>query len=152
MIKESVGEEYRPGFRKAVRGFGAIFMGTSGRNVFASRYLPGLGAVLLVFAAGSPPARAQQLAQYVYPPPVYVVPAPPPAPVYVYPAPVYAYRPPCVAVTPGPLGGAARGAGLGAIGGAIAGNAGKGAIIGAGVGVLGGIIRRNVARVSGGCY
>ncbi|HUH84955.1 MAG TPA: glycine zipper family protein [Stellaceae bacterium] len=120
--------------------------------MFASRLLPGLGAMLLGFAAGSPPARAQQLAQYVYPPPVYVVPAPPPAPVYVYPGPVYAYRPPCAAVARGPLGGAARGAGLGAIGGAIAGNAGKGAIIGAGVGIVGGILRRSVARASGACY
>ena len=60
--------------------------------------------------------------------------------------------PPCQAVTPGPLRGAARGAAGGAIFGAIGGNAGKGAAIGAGVGAVGGAIRRGTARSSGYCY
>ena len=47
-----------------------------------------------------------------------------------YPSPNYYGRPPCQAVTPGPLRGAARGAAGGALFGAIGGNAGKGAAIG----------------------
>jgi hypothetical protein len=50
-----------------------------------------------------------------------------------YPPPGY-YPPPCYAVTPGPMGGAARGAAGGAIIGAIGGNAGRGVAIGATVG------------------
>ena len=48
-----------------------------------------------------------------------------------YPPPSYYGRPPCPAVTPGPLRGAARGAAGGALFGAIGGNAGRGAAIGA---------------------
>src|SRR6202007_1900369 len=68
-----------------------------------------------------------------------------------YPPPSYYGRPPCQAVTPGPLRGAARGAAGGALFGAIGGNAGKGATIGAGVGPIGGAIRRGTARRSGDC-
>src|ERR1700730_5387475 len=45
-------------------------------------------------------------------------------PHYGYPPP--GYRPPCYAVTPGPLQGAGRGAAGGALIGAISGNAGRG--------------------------
>lgn len=69
-----------------------------------------------------------------------------------YPPPSYYVRPPCQAVTPGPLRGAARGAAGGALFGAIGGNAGRGAAIGAGVGAVGGAIRRGTARSSGYCY
>jgi len=69
-----------------------------------------------------------------------------------YPPPNYYGRPPCQAVTSGPLRGAARGAAGGALFGAIGGNAGKGAAIGAGVGAVGGAIRRATARSSGYCY
>ena len=62
------------------------------------------------------------------------------------------YRPPCYAVTPGPLRGAARGAAGGAIIGGIAGDAGKGAGIGAGIGLIGSAARRATARRSGACY
>lgn len=51
-------------------------------------------------------------------------------------------RPPCQAVTPGPLQGAGRGAAGGALIGAISGNAGRGAAIGAGFGALRGAVRR----------
>jgi hypothetical protein len=64
----------------------------------------------------------------------------------------YPSRPPCEAVTPGPLRGAARGAAGGALIGAIAGNAGKGAAIGAGVGGVAAAARRGSARSSGACY
>ena len=64
-----------------------------------------------------------------------------------YPPPSYYGRPPCQAVTLGPLRGAARGAA-----GAIGGNAGRGAAIGAGVGAVGGAIRRGTASSSGYCY
>ena len=47
------------------------------------------------------------------------------------------------APTTGAVGGAARGAALGAVGGAIAGNPGRGAAIGAGTGALFGTMRRN---------
>jgi hypothetical protein len=60
--------------------------------------------------------------------------------------------PPCQAVTPSPLYGAARGAAGGAVIGAIAGNAGRGAAIGAGIGGVAGIARRSSARSSGACY
>jgi Glycine-zipper domain len=60
--------------------------------------------------------------------------------------------PPCSAVTPSPLGGAARGAAGGAIIGGIAGNAGKGAAIGAAVGGIGRAVQRGSARSSGACY
>ena len=69
-----------------------------------------------------------------------------------YPPPNYYGKPPCQAVTRGPLRGAARGAAVGAVGGAIGGNAGKGAAIGAGVGAVDGAIRRGTARSSGYCY
>lgn len=61
-------------------------------------------------------------------------------------------RPPCQAVTPTPLRGAARGAAGGAAIGAIAGNAGKGAAIGAAVGGVGAAARRGSARSAGACY
>lgn len=80
-----------------------------------------------------PASAAYQYAQYYPPPPGYG-------------------PPPCQAVTPGPLRGAARGAAGGAIFGAIGGNAGRGAAIGAGVGAIGGAIRRGSARSSGYCY
>jgi hypothetical protein len=44
------------------------------------------------------------------------------------------------------VGGAARGAAIGAVGGAIAGDAGKGAAIGAGMGATAGLIRKNRDR------
>jgi hypothetical protein len=69
-----------------------------------------------------------------------------------YPFPSYYRRPPCQAVTRGPLRGAARGAAGGTLIGAISGNAGRGAAIGAGVGGVGGAIRRGTARSSGYCY
>lgn len=71
-------------------------------------------------------------------------------PHYGYPPP--SYRPPCYAVTPGPLQGAGRGAAGGALIGAISGNAGRGAAIGAGVGAIGGAVRRGTARNAGACY
>ena len=83
--------------------------------------------------AAIPVSAAHQYAQYYPPPPGYG-------------------PPPCQAVTPGPLRGAARGAAGGAIFGAIGGNAGRGAAIGAGVGAIGGAIRRGTARSSGYCY
>ena len=61
-------------------------------------------------------------------------------------------RPPCEAVTPGPLQGAGRGAAGGALIGAISGNAGRGAAIGAGFGALRGAVRRGSARSAGACY
>lgn len=75
------------------------------------------------------------------------------------PAPAQFYRPPppsfgpppCQAVTPGPLRGAARGAAGGALFGAIGGNAGRGAAIGAAVGGVAGAARRGAARNSGSC-
>ncbi len=72
---------------------------------------------------------------------------------YYAPPPGYNYgRPPCAAVTPGPLRGAGRGAAGGALVGAISGNAGRGAAIGATVGAVGGAARRGAARNSGACY
>jgi hypothetical protein len=51
---------------------------------------------------------------------------------YYGPPPSYGYpRPPCQAVTPGPLQGAGKGAAGGALIGAISGNAGRGAAMGA---------------------
>jgi hypothetical protein len=70
----------------------------------------------------------------------------PPSPSYGNP------RPPCEAVTPGPLQGAGRGAAGGALIGAISGNAGRGAAIGAGFGALRGAVRRGSARSAGVCY
>ena len=64
----------------------------------------------------------------------------------------YNARPPCQAVTPGPLQGAARGAAGGALIGAISGNAGRGAAIGAGFGGVRNAVRRGSARNSGYCY
>ena len=69
-----------------------------------------------------------------------------------YGSPPPGYRPPCQAVTPGPLQGAGRGAAGGALIGAISGNAGRGAAIGAGFGALRGAVRRGSARSSGYCY
>ena len=71
-------------------------------------------------------------------------------PGYGYPPP--SSRPPCSAVTPGPLQGAGRGAAGGALIGAISGNAGRGAAIGAGFGALRGAVRRGSARNAGACY
>ena len=96
------------------------------------RLMARCGAAAWVLAATQVPAAAQY-AQY-------------------YPPQGYYGRPPCQAVTRGPLRGAARGAAVGAVGGAIGGNAGKGAAIGAGVGAVGGAIRRGTARSSGYCY
>ncbi|HEX3416502.1 MAG TPA: glycine zipper family protein [Stellaceae bacterium] len=62
------------------------------------------------------------------------------------------YRPPCNAVTPGPLQGAGRGAAGGALIGAISGNAGRGAAIGAGFGALRSAVRQGSARSTGACY
>ncbi|MFL5285150.1 MAG: glycine zipper family protein [Rhodopila sp.] len=83
----------------------------------------------------TPAINAQVLAQY--PPPSY-------AP---YPA-----KPPCNAVSPGPLRGAGRGAAGGALIGAISGNAGRGAAIGATVGGVAGAARHATARSYGACY
>jgi hypothetical protein len=69
---------------------------------------------------------------------------------YGYPPP--SSPPPCYAVTPGPLQGAARGAAGGALIGAISGNAGRGAAIGAGFGGLRSAVRRGSARSAGACY
>src|SRR5262249_49564664 len=88
-----------------------------------------LGAATLMFISVSMVAHAQ----YYYGPP-------------------QGYRPPCAAVTPGPLQGAGRGAAGGALIGAISGNAGRGAAIGAGFGALRGAIRRGSARSAGVCY
>ena len=66
-----------------------------------------------------------------------------------YPPPSYYGLPPCQAVPPGPLRGAARGAAGGALFGTIGGNAGRGAAIGAGVGAVGGAIRRARHAVPG---
>ena len=72
---------------------------------------------------------------------------------YYAPPPNYGYsRPPCQAVTPGPLQGAGRGAAGGALIGAISGNAGRGAAIGAGFGALRSAVRRGSARSAGACY
>jgi hypothetical protein len=89
------------------------------------------GAAIAAAFCFSAHAENIQLAQYGYPP---------------------GYRPPCQAVTPSPLRGAARGAAGGAIFGAIGGNAGKGAAIGAGIGGVANIVRRGSARSSGYCY
>ena len=62
------------------------------------------------------------------------------------------YPPPCQAVTPGPLRGAARGAAGGAMIGAISGNAGRGAAIGATFGGVRNAVRRGSARSAGACY
>ena len=88
-----------------------------------------LGAATLMFISISLVAHAQS---YYGPPP--------------------GYRPPCAAVTPGPLQGAGRGAAGGALIGAISGNAGRGAAIGAGFGALRGAVRRGSARNAGYCY
>lgn len=69
-----------------------------------------------------------------------------------YPPLGYYPPPPCHAVTPGPMGGAARGAAGGAIIGAIGGNAGRGAAIGATAGGTAGAVRRGSARAQGACY
>ena len=84
------------------------------------------------------------LAQYP-PPPGYA--APPPGYAQPYPA-----KPPCQAVSPGPLRGAGRGAAGGAAIGAMAGDAGKGAAIGAAVGGVAGASRHATARAYGACY
>jgi hypothetical protein len=60
--------------------------------------------------------------------------------------------PPCQAVTPGPVRGAARGAAGGAMIGAISGNAGRGAAIGATFGGVRNAVRRGSARSAGACY
>jgi Glycine-zipper domain len=96
-----------------------------------------LGVAVLIVATASGVAVAQYGHYY---PPGY------------QPAPQYYSPPPCNAVTPGPFGGAARGAAGGALFGAIAGNAGRGAAIGAAVGGIAGAARRGAARSSGQCY
>jgi len=60
--------------------------------------------------------------------------------------------PPCQAVTPSPVRGAARGAAGGALIGAISGNAGRGAAIGAAFGGVRSAVRRGSARSAGTCY
>ena len=60
--------------------------------------------------------------------------------------------PPCQAVTPSPVRGAARGAAGGALIGAISGNAGRGAAIGATFGGVRNAVRRGSARSAGACY
>src|SRR2546421_8766865 len=70
---------------------------------------------------------------------------------YYAPPPGYG-RPPCAAVTRGPLRGAGRGAAGGALIGAISGNAGRGAAIGAGVGAIGGAPRGGGGRRLGYWY
>jgi Glycine-zipper domain/HdeA/HdeB family len=98
---------------------------------FCTRAGKCLPALALCLGAASWPVGAkafQMLAQYYPPPPGYYAP-PPPGAYAPYPA-----RPPCPAVTPGPLRGAARGAAGGAAIGAISGNAGRWAAIGATVG------------------
>ena len=62
------------------------------------------------------------------------------------------YPPPCQAVTPSPVRGAARGAAGGAMIGAISGNAGRGAAIGAAFGGVRSAVRRGSARSAGACY
>lgn len=69
-----------------------------------------------------------------------------------YPPPRYGSPPPCAAVTPSPLRGAAGGAARGALVGAIFGNAGRGAAIGTGIGGIGAASRRGAARAYGACY
>jgi hypothetical protein len=64
----------------------------------------------------------------------------------------YYTPPPCQAVSPGPLQGAARGAAGGALIGAISGNAGRGAAIGATFGGVRNAVRRGSARSAGACY
>jgi hypothetical protein len=99
-----------------------------------------LAAVMLTgvtFGTGQPASAGSLYAQY-YPPG------------YGYPTP--SSRPPCDAVTPGPLQGAGRDAAGGALIGAISGNAGRGAAIGAGFGALRGAVRRGSARSAGACY
>ena len=71
------------------------------------------------------------------------------SPHYGYPPP---NPPPCQAVTPSPLRGAAGGAARGALVGAVFGNAGRGAAIGAGVGGVAAASRRATARSYGACY
>src|SRR5436305_11999713 len=90
-----------------------------------------LAAAMLtaIFAAGQPAFAGSLYAQYYQP---------------GYGSP--SSRPPCEAVTPGPLRGAGRGAAGGALIGAISGNAGRGAAIGAGFGALRGAVRRGSAR------
>jgi len=90
-----------------------------------------LGAACWMIASG-PAWSSTQYAQWGGPPP-----GPPP---------------PCNAVTPSPLGGAARGAAAGAVFGGIAGNAGRGAAIGAAVGGVGRAAQRGSARASGACF
>jgi Glycine-zipper domain len=92
-------------------------------------------SIALVAAAGA----GTRYAEYYSPPPSYGYPPP-------------NSHPPCYAVTPGPLQGAARGAAGGALFGAIGGNAGRGAAIGAGVGAIAGAVRRGSARSAGACY
>jgi hypothetical protein len=69
---------------------------------------------------------------------------------YYTPPPNRGYSlPPCQAVTPGPVQGAARGAAGGALIGAISGNAGRGAAIGAAFGGVRSAVRRGPARSAG---
>jgi OmpA family protein len=103
-----------------------------------------LGCAFAMASTSTAAAWAQSRPGYYYQPGYYY---------YSPGAPPRAYaRPPCAAVTPGPLRGAARGAAGGAIIGAITGNAGRGAAIGAGIHGVANIVRRNVARSSGNCY
>jgi hypothetical protein len=100
------------------------------------RLAVGVIATLWVVAA-IPASAVAQYYRYPYPPPGYRTPG--------------NNLPPCTAVTPGPFGGAARGAAGGALFGAIAGNAGRGAAIGAAIGGVAGAARRGAARSSGTC-
>jgi Glycine-zipper domain len=110
---------------------------TAAKRRHMSRLIVLLGVAFGIVGAVSSAADAQY-AQY-YPP--------------GYRPPPQSYSPPpCYAVTPGPFGGAARGAAGGALFGAIAGNAGRGAAIGAAIGGISGAARRGAARSSGACY
>lgn len=64
----------------------------------------------------------------------------------------YGSRPPCSAVTPSPLAGAARGAARGAVIGGIFGNAGRSAAMGAGIRGVSAMAKRGSARAAGSCY
>ena len=105
---------------------------------FSVLFLAAAALTSINIAAGRSAIADTRYAQYYAPPR------------HGYPPP--GYRPPCNAVTPGPLQGAGRGAAGGALIGAISGNAGRGAAIGASVGAIGGAVRRGTARNAGACY
>jgi hypothetical protein len=110
---------------------GPLNLGVSQMLRLSVRFLAAVMLTGITFGTGQPAFAGSLYAQY-YPPG------------YGYPPP--SSRPPCYAVTPGPLQGAGRGAAGGALIGAISGNAGRGAAIGAGFGALRGAVRRGSAR------